>query len=61
MVEIIRQGDMDRKWKYACNSCGCLFKIGIYERVHNPITIECPCCGESIITDSGFIVKESNK
>ena len=61
MVEIIRHGDVERKWKYVCHLCGCLFKIGIYERVKNPITIECPCCGENIITDSGIIVKESKK
>lgn len=48
-MEIIKKGNLDRRYRYECKICGCVFDLTAEERASNMFCFKgCPCCGDII-------------
>lgn len=50
-MEIIKKGNRDRRYRYKCDLCGCIFDLTAEDRAHNVGLFYfqgCPSCGNFV-------------
>lgn len=47
-MEILKKGDVERKWKFTCEICGCVFVLDVNDMAFPTSYYECPACGKLI-------------
>ncbi len=58
-MEILKKGNVERKWKYVCDVCGCEFVLDVLDMTTTPISFcGCPTCGNYIKKDTGKMYEE---
>ena len=58
-MEILKKGNLERKWKYTCEICGCEFVLDANDRATSPLRLcSCPTCGNLIDKDKGELYEQ---
>lgn len=58
-MEILKKGNIERKWKYTCEVCGCKFVLDVYDMTTTPLNFcGCPTCGNLIKKDTGELYEQ---
>lgn len=50
-MEILKQGNIDKRKKFTCENCGCIFiaEKDEYYREDSRLISKCPCCGMNVV------------
>lgn len=58
-MEILKKGNLERRWKYTCEICGCEFVLDANDRATSPLRLcSCPTCGNLIDKDKGELYEQ---
>lgn len=58
-MEILKKGNVERKWKYTCEVCGCEFVLDVLDMTTTPTNFcGCPACGNYIKKDTGKLYEQ---
>lgn len=58
-MEILKKGNLERKWKYTCEICGCEFVLDVNDMTTTlPNFCGCPTCGNLIKKDTGELYEQ---
>lgn len=58
-MEILKKGNLERRWKYTCEICGCEFVLDTNDRATSPLRLcSCPTCGNLIDKDKGELYEQ---
>lgn len=57
-MEILKKGNIERKWKFVCEFCGCEFVLD-KNYIATPFSfIVCPTCGNQIKKNKGELYEQ---
>ena len=58
-MEILKKGNLERRWKYTCEICGCEFVLDVNDMTTTlPNFCGCPTCGNLIKKDTGELYEQ---